>query len=33
MAAVRTWRLTPARGPDGRPAAVREIIEVTFALY
>jgi TonB family protein len=33
MSAVRTWRLTPARGPDGKPAAVREIIEVTFALY
>lgn len=31
--AVRTWRLTPARGPDGKPAAVRAPIEVTFALY
>jgi periplasmic protein TonB len=31
--AVRTWRLTPARGPDGRPAAVREIIEVEFQLF
>jgi len=31
--AVRTWRLTPARGPDGKPAAVRELIEVTFKLY
>jgi periplasmic protein TonB len=31
--AVRTWRLTPARGPDGRPAAVREIIEVQFQLF
>jgi periplasmic protein TonB len=33
MEAVRTWRLTPARGPDGRPAAVREIIEVAFQLF
>ncbi|MGA3295381.1 MAG: energy transducer TonB [Candidatus Acidiferrales bacterium] len=32
MEAVRTWRLTPARGPDGRSAAVREIIEVQFQL-
>ncbi len=31
--AVRTWRLTPARGPDGRPAAVRQIIEVAFQLF
>jgi periplasmic protein TonB len=29
---VRTWHLTPARGPDGRPAAVRTNIEVTFQL-
>jgi protein TonB len=33
MEAVRGWRLTPARGPDGRPAAVREIIEVAFQLF
>jgi periplasmic protein TonB len=33
MDAVRSWRLTPARGPDGRPAAVREIIEVQFQLF
>ncbi|MGC2330627.1 MAG: energy transducer TonB [Candidatus Acidiferrales bacterium] len=33
MEAVRTWRLTPARGPDGKPAAVREIIEVEFQLF
>ena len=33
MEAVRSWRLTPARGPDGRPAAVREIIEVQFQLF
>lgn len=31
--AVRTWRLKPALGPDGRPASVRQIIEVTFQLY
>lgn len=31
--AVRTWRCTPARGPDGKPAAVRVIIEQTFSLY
>jgi protein TonB len=30
---VRTWRLTPARGPDGRPSAVRMPIEVTFQLF
>jgi len=29
---VRSWRLTPARGPDGKPAAVRTPIEVTFQL-
>jgi len=33
IAAVRTWRLTPARGPDGKPAAVRQVIEVTFQLF
>ena len=31
--AVRTWRCTPARGPDGKPAAVRVLIEQTFSLY
>ena len=31
--AVRTWRLTPARGPDGKPAAVRQTIELVFQLY
>jgi TonB family protein len=30
---VRTWRFKPAFGPDGRPAAVRQIIEVQFRLY
>lgn len=33
MEAVRGWRLTPARGPDGKPAAVREVIEVAFQLF
>jgi len=33
MAAVRTWRLRPALGPDGKPAAVRQIIEVAFQLF
>jgi TonB family protein len=31
--AVRTWRFKPALGPDGRPASVRQTIEVTFHLY
>jgi len=31
--AVRTWRFKPAVGPDGKPAAVRMPIEVTFRLY
>ena len=31
--AVRTWRFTPARGPDGKPAPVRQLIEVGFHLY
>lgn len=31
--AVRTWRLRPALGPDGKPAAVREIVEVAFQLF
>ncbi len=30
--AVRGWRFNPARGPDGRPAAVTALIEVTFRL-
>lgn len=33
VAAVRTWRLRPALGPDGKPAAVREIVELTFQLF
>jgi TonB family protein len=31
--AVRDWRFDPALGPDGKPAAVRQIIEVSFHLY
>jgi protein TonB len=31
--AVRAWRFKPALGPDGKPAAVRMPIEVTFRLY
>ncbi len=30
---VRTWRCTPARGPDGKPAAVRVVIEANFQLF
>ena len=28
--AVRTWRFRPALGPDGKPATVRQTIEVTL---
>lgn len=28
--AVSSWRLKPAIGPDGKPAAVRQLIEVSF---
>jgi len=31
--AVKKWRLTPSIGPDGKPAAVREVIEVGFQLH
>lgn len=27
------WQLVPANGPDGKPAAVRLIIQVSFHLY
>ncbi len=33
VAAVRTWRFKPALGPGGKPASVRQMIEVTFHLY
>jgi protein TonB len=32
LAAVKTWRFRPATGPDGRPAAVEQTIEVNFRL-
>jgi TonB family protein len=31
--AVKRWRLKPATGPDGKPAQVREIIEVQFRVF
>ena len=33
VAAVKTWRFRPALGPDGKPATVRQTIEVIFHLY
>lgn len=30
---VQNWLFTPATGPDGNPAAVRQTIEVTFHMY
>jgi len=30
---VKNWRFKPATGPDGKPAAVLQLIEVTFRLY
>lgn len=30
---VQKWRFQPAKGPDGKPVAVRQGIEVTFHLY
>ncbi len=30
---VSTWRFRPAYGPDGKPAAVRQVIEMTFSLH
>lgn len=31
--AVQNWTFQPATGPDGKPAAVLQLIEVTFHLY
>jgi TonB family protein len=31
--AVKRWKFKPATGPDGKPAAVAQIIEVEFHLY
>lgn len=33
IATIRNWRLKPATGPDGKPATVRQIIEITFQSY
>jgi periplasmic protein TonB len=33
IAAVRTWRFKPALGPNGKPSAVRQEIEMAFHLY
>jgi TonB family protein len=30
---IKTWKFKPALGPDGKPAAVTTLIEVTFRLY
>ena len=30
--AVKAWRFDPALGPDGKPAAVHQVIEVTWHL-
>jgi TonB-like protein len=30
---VKKWRLRPAIGPDGKPATVQQVIEVTFRMY
>ena len=29
---VKSWKFIPALGPDGKPAAVRQVVEVTFHL-
>jgi TonB family protein len=31
--AIKDWSFRPATGPDGKPAAVIQTIEVTFHLY
>jgi TonB family protein len=33
ISAVRNWKLVPAKGPDGNPMSVRQIIEVTFQFH
>lgn len=30
---VKQWRMKPATGPDGEPAAVQQVIEITFRTY
>jgi TonB family protein len=31
--AVKKWKVKPATGPDGKPAAVQQMVEVRFNLY
>jgi TonB family protein len=31
--AVESWKFDPALGPDGKPAAVHQVIEVTWHIY
>jgi TonB family protein len=31
--AVKKWKLEPARGPDGKPVAVRQVVEVMFRMF
>jgi TonB family protein len=33
IATVKTWRFKPSVGPDGKPAAVRMIVQVTLKSY
>jgi TonB family protein len=33
IATVKTWRFKPSTGPDGKPAAVRMIVQVTLKSY
>lgn len=33
VGAVKNWRFEPAIGPDGKPATVQTVIEVSFHLY
>ena len=30
---VKSWRFDPALGPDGKPGAVRQVIQVTWHIY
>ena len=31
--AVKKWKVKPATGPDGKPAAVQQMIQISFNLY
>lgn len=33
IATVKNWRFKPSRGPDGKPAAVRMIVQVSLKSY